>query len=87
MTFTHTIAQIEGLENLRAALVEQGASRIMVITGPSRRFVDRLPLTGFDLCIFDGATVHVPREVVEEADLEAIEKHAQSKTDAAPNQL
>ena len=57
------------LSHLRDWLDTRGAERILLLTGPSQRFVDRiLPLLkGLPLDIFAGAKVHVPRDVVVEA--------------------
>lgn len=46
------------------------ARRVLVLTSPRRRYVDRLEaaLAGLDLRIFDGAKVHVPVEVLDAAD-------------------
>lgn len=53
------------MANLRRILGER--RRILLITGPSRRFIDQLPLEGLEVEIFDGARVHVPEEVVSRA--------------------
>ncbi len=58
---------VRGLDALPARLDALGATRVLVITGPNRRFVDRLPLDGVEAEVFDGATVHVPSEVVDAA--------------------
>jgi len=63
----------DGIARLAARLAALGARRIMVLSAPSRRFVDLvvsavqalepLAVTG----VFDGARVHVPVEVLEAA--------------------
>lgn len=58
---------VSGLDALPAELKALGSERVMVITGPGRRFFERLPLEGFEVTHFDGARVHVPRDVVDEA--------------------
>lgn len=58
---------LEGLDALPARLDALGARRVLVITTPARRFLDRLPLDGRTVQVFDGARVHVPREAVEAA--------------------
>jgi homogentisate 1,2-dioxygenase len=58
-----------GLSELPNTLTDFGVSRLLVVSGPSRRFVDRLARTlhptTFD--VFDGAVRHVPEAVVEAA--------------------
>jgi homogentisate 1,2-dioxygenase len=59
----------QGLPRLAERLAELGARRVLVISTPSRRFVDRVleGLQRFDPVVFDAGRVHVPREVVEAA--------------------
>lgn len=56
-----------GLRHLRDWLDAKEAKRILLLTGPSRRYADRvaLILEGLQVEIFSGAKVHVPRPVVE----------------------
>ncbi len=58
---------LRGLDALRASLDAAGAARVFVITSAERRFLERLPLDGLAVEVFDGAVVHVPREVVDAA--------------------
>lgn len=58
---------LDGLAALPGWLKEQGARRILLITGPERRFVDQLPLDDFQVEELARAEVHVPRAVVNEA--------------------
>lgn len=58
---------MDGLYALPARLEELGARNVLLITTPARRFVDRLALDRFDVHLFDGARVHVPRAVVDAA--------------------
>jgi len=58
---------VTGLDALPAQLEALGSARVMVITGPGRRFYERLPLDAVEVTRFDGAKVHVPRSVVEAA--------------------
>ena len=55
---------------LRAALDRLGSERVLVITTPSRRFLGRVKaaLGELPMELFDGARVHVPVEVVAEAE-------------------
>jgi maleylacetate reductase len=56
----------QGMSRLADRLGELGARRVLVLSAPSRRFVD-LVLEGlrrFQPEVFDGARVHVPQEVV-----------------------
>ncbi|MEL6185563.1 MAG: iron-containing alcohol dehydrogenase, partial [Myxococcota bacterium] len=59
----------DALSTLRETLVAQGSQRVLVLTGPSRRFLGDLEssLEGLELEICDGAKVHVPAEVVASA--------------------
>lgn len=58
----------DGYAAARAALPED-ARRVLVVSTPSRRFVDDLTaaLDGLEVEVFDQARVHVPRSVVETA--------------------
>ena len=60
----------DSLVRLRSWLDAKGAKCILVLTGPSRRFTSRiLPLLeGLSVEVFAGAKVHVPRDVVAEAE-------------------
>lgn len=55
-----------GFAPLAEALARRGVRRVLVLTGPSRRFVEpaRAALAGLAPRVFDGARVHVPAEVV-----------------------
>lgn len=64
---THEVKIGQGLEALAAKLDELGARRVFVITGPGRRFLERLPLDGRAVELFDQAAVHVPRAIVDAA--------------------
>jgi len=59
-----------GLASLSTRLAAWGARRVLVLTSPSRRFVDELvsALPGLEVTVFDRATVHVPAEVVGDAE-------------------
>ena len=58
-----------GLPRLAERLGELGTRRVLVISKPSRRFVDRVmeELRRFQPVVFDAGRVHVPREVVDAA--------------------
>jgi homogentisate 1,2-dioxygenase len=58
---------LDDLGGLAAALDELGARRVLVLTTPERRFLDRIDLGDRVVDVFDRATVHVPRAIVEEA--------------------
>ncbi len=75
---TDTIEARQGLTRLAERLGELGCRRVLVLAGPSRRFVDRVPaaLAAFAPVVFDGAKVHVPVEVVERAERELVESEA-----------
>lgn len=60
--FTH-----DGPAVLAAWLRERGAARPLIVCGPSRRGVDGYAAAVPSARLFDGARVHVPAEVVEEA--------------------
>src|SRR4051794_23325776 len=57
------------LDQLAARLKELGTKRVLVLSPPSRRHVDRVLATlgEFSPAVFDGARVHVPAEVVDAA--------------------
>jgi len=59
----------DALHTLARALADRGARKILLLTGPSRRFVPELTvaLEGVEVEVFDGAQVHVPVSVVAEA--------------------
>jgi maleylacetate reductase len=58
-----------GMGKLRQRLWELATRRVLVLSPPSRRFVDGLvaALARFRPVVFDGARVHVPYEVVQAA--------------------
>ena len=64
------------LSQLSSWLEERGHSRVLVLSGPERRFVPRLTGVLGDRVagVFDGARVHVPAEVVALA-RKAVEEH------------
>lgn len=64
---TETILKTEALSELPRLLA--GSRRALIITGPSRRFVDRVTAHTGDIAteVFAGAEVHVPERVVREA--------------------
>lgn len=53
-------------DQLRDALEQQGSRRVLLLTGPTRRFVERIEalVDPRELRLFDGARVHVPEHVV-----------------------
>lgn len=57
------------LAELADLVSELGGKRVLVITGPSQRFVDRvkLALAGFEVEVFAGARRHVPGELIGQA--------------------
>lgn len=57
------------IEDLPTVLAELGSSRVLVLTGPSRRFVERLDqvLGTYPFEVFGEARRHVPSEVVSRA--------------------
>jgi homogentisate 1,2-dioxygenase len=59
----------DGLESLPGLLTRAGSSRILLLTGESKRHVDRLRslLAGFELELYSGARRHVPETVLGEA--------------------
>src|SRR5262245_36777374 len=73
-----TIFQCDGLGHLARRLAELGTRRVLVISQPSRRFVDEIvhALERFSPKVFDGARVHVPAEVVEAAAARLVESGA-----------
>jgi homogentisate 1,2-dioxygenase len=62
-----TVRIVDSIAALPAELDALGARRVLVITTPSRRFVDRLNLGDRIAGVFDRAAVHVPRAIVDEA--------------------
>jgi homogentisate 1,2-dioxygenase len=64
-----TVFGPEALGLLAPFLRGRGIERVLVISGPSRRFVDRVTraLEGFSVSVFDEAAVHVPVAVVDAA--------------------
>jgi len=73
-----TIFQRDGLGRLAQRLAELGTKRVLVISQPSRRFVDEITtaLERFKPQVFDGARVHVPAEVVDAAAARLVETGA-----------
>lgn len=76
-----TVFGVDALASLAPHLRAAGVERVLVVCGPSRRFVDRVRarLAGFSVAVFDGAVVHVPaasvsaaERVLEEHDAQAI---------------
>jgi homogentisate 1,2-dioxygenase len=65
-----TIYARDGLPRLAARLQELGARRVLILSSPSRRFVDGVvaALRELQPAVFEGARVHVPREVLEAAE-------------------
>lgn len=63
---------LSALTELRSCLDAQRVTRVLLLTGPGRRFVDRVTqlLQGLELSVFDGAEVHVPEAVVARAQAE-----------------
>lgn len=53
-------------DQLREVLERRGQRKVLLLTGPTRRFVDRIEalLRPLELTVYDGARVHVPEEVV-----------------------
>jgi len=68
----------DGLPRLAARLGELGTRRALILAAPSRRFVDRATaaLAAYEPAVFDGAKVHVPRDVVDAADARLAEARA-----------
>ena len=64
----------DGFTALAARLGELGTKKVMLISGPSRRFVDAAvtALAKFAPVVFDGARVHVPVDVVSRAGSELV---------------
>ena len=64
-----TIFQRDGLGSSRSGSPTLGTKRVLVISQPSRRYVEEVmpALERFAPQVFDGARVHVPAEVVEAA--------------------
>jgi maleylacetate reductase len=54
---------------LPAALEQRGSKKVLLLTGSTRRFVERIEalLGPLELAVFDGARVHVPEDVVSAA--------------------
>jgi homogentisate 1,2-dioxygenase len=67
--FPEVIFERGGVGRLAERLGEWGVRRVLVVCGGSRRFVDGVVagLARFQPAVFDGARVHVPREVVDAA--------------------
>ena len=59
----------ESLEGLPRFLTGAGCRRVLIITGESRRYLDRVraELDGFEVEVFAGARRHVPEPVLREA--------------------
>lgn len=62
-----TTEVVDALADLTDLLGEWGTKKVMLIVGPSRRFVDRISLGDIEVHVFDGAEVHVPEATVEAA--------------------
>jgi maleylacetate reductase len=64
-----TIYARQGVPLLAERLAALGTRRVLVLSSPSRRFVDQVVqgLQAFAPAVFDGAKVHVPGEVVDAA--------------------
>jgi len=60
---------VDGLPQLAERLRELGVRRVLILSSPSRRFVDQVAqaVPSFEPTVFDGARVHVPSDVVEGA--------------------
>jgi alcohol dehydrogenase class IV len=63
------VFQVGGLERLGEHLAALGARRVLLISTPSRRHVERalVGLGGLQTAVFDGARVHVPAGTVRDA--------------------
>ncbi|MGD8862366.1 MAG: iron-containing alcohol dehydrogenase [Myxococcales bacterium] len=63
------VFEVGGLDRLGEHLAQVGARRVLLLTTPSRRFVDRAlrALGDLEKTVFDGARVHVPAATVERA--------------------
>jgi maleylacetate reductase len=59
-----------GLGGLPDVLARLGTRKILLITGPSERFFDRIrpALAGFEVSVFSGARRHVPEAVLADAE-------------------
>lgn len=57
------------LESLQTSLHDLGATKVVLLCGPNRRFVDEAlaGLGSLPVTVFDGAAVHVPQTVVDDA--------------------
>lgn len=66
----------QSLTSLPSLLEALGSRRVLVLCGPSRRWVSEVEsaLSGYPCVVFDGARRHVPEEVVEAA-AQAAERH------------
>jgi len=60
----------QGLGALPGVLARLGSRKILLITGPSQRFCDRVrpALSGFEVSVFSGARRHVPEAVLADAE-------------------
>lgn len=60
---------IASLSSLRPWLDERGLRRIVLLTGPERRYVELVSphLSGLDVSVFDGSAPHVPESTVRAA--------------------
>jgi maleylacetate reductase len=56
-------------DDLCGLLEQRGSRRVLLLTGPTRRFVGRIEalLRPFEVIVFDRARVHVPEDVVQAA--------------------
>jgi maleylacetate reductase len=61
---------VHGLRALADVFLRLGTRKILVLTGPSERFLDRVrpALSGFETSVFSGARRHVPEAVLAEAE-------------------
>jgi maleylacetate reductase len=67
-----------GLGALPGVLERLGSRKVLVITGPSERFVERVrpALASFDVSVFSGARRHVPESVLADAERALAERGA-----------
>src|SRR5688572_12215768 len=73
-----TIFADDAPHRLAAALAELGTRRVLLVSGPSRRFVDRIGSALSDMAVevFDETRTHVPLGVVEAAHARAVAHEA-----------
>ncbi|MEM6730490.1 MAG: iron-containing alcohol dehydrogenase, partial [Myxococcota bacterium] len=67
---SRVILQSDALDTLPSVLSELGSRRILLITGPEKRFLERVNtlLAGFEVELAPFAQVHVPQAAVDAAD-------------------